>query len=297
MKIIINIITFFLINSIVISQNFKEEFDNFSKAKDTTKQLEILKLWEEKEPKNPELFTCYFNYYLGKSINELVTITTDQPNGLSLELKDSSGQVAGYFGNEVSYEKYFFSKAIEKIDQGILLYPNRLDMRFGKIHTLGQVEDWGKFTDEIIKTINYSKINNNKWTWTNNESGEYDKDFLLSSIQDYQRTLFDTEEDSLLINMRKIAEEILKFYPQHIESLSNISITYLIKKEYDKGIEVLLKALDINPKDGIVLSNIGQGYKLKGDKVNAIKYYEKMLVLDDQNFVDFAKEQITILKK
>lgn len=297
MKNIVIILAIFLCLNVAFSQNYKSDFDKYSKENNTTKQIEILKKWEEKEPTNPELFTSYFNYFLRKSREELVSITKNQPKGESLVLEDSTGKLAGYIGSEITYEKKFIKKAIEKIDQGILLHPNRLDMRFGKIYILGEIEDWQNFSDEIIKTIKYSKINNNEWTWTNNEKGEYNKDFLLGSVQDYQKTLFNTEKDELLLYMRLIAEEILKIYPNHIESLSNISITYLIKGDYDKGIEVLLKALEINPKDGVILRNIGQGYKLKGDKANAIKIYEKMLVLDDQDSIDFAKEQIEMLKK
>jgi len=88
--------------------------------------------------------------------------------------------------------------------------------------------------------------------------------FFLS-IQSYQLRLYNTGNDDLLENMREIANEVLKHYPNHIPSLSNISISYLVTGKFDKGIETLLKAEKINPKDFIVLSNIAHGYNLKGD--------------------------------
>jgi len=84
-----------------------------------------------------------------------------------------------------------------------------------------------------MKTIDYSVINDNQWTWANNENQENGKDFFLSSLQDYQVQLYNTGNDDLLLNMREIANEVLKFYPNHIESLSNLSITYLLTGEYD----------------------------------------------------------------
>lgn len=99
------------------------------------------------------------------------------------------------------------------------------------------------------------------------------------------------------MNMRTIAQEVLKYYPNHVESLSNLSITYLLTKDYDKGLEALLKAETIKPKDGIVLSNIAQAYKLKGDIQNARSYYEKMLLLEDPQAVAFAKQQMSQLNK
>ncbi len=80
--------------------------------------------------------------------------------------------------------------------------------------------------------------------------------------------------------MREIANKVLEFYPNHIESLSNLSITYLLTGEFDKGIESLLKAEKINPKDYIVLGNIAQGYKMKGNKKKAVEYYKKAVKFD-----------------
>jgi tetratricopeptide (TPR) repeat protein len=97
--------------------------------------------------------------------------------------------------------------------------------------------------------------------------------------------------------MRTIAQEILKYYPNHIESLSNLSITYLLTGEYNKGIEPLLKAEKIDPKDAIVLGNIAQGYKLKGDKETEIEYYEKVIKYGDERSIAYAKQQIQELKK
>ncbi|AKP52902.1 tetratricopeptide repeat protein [Cyclobacterium amurskyense] len=291
------IIAFSILTNLCFGQDYKTEFDKLCQEGDTTKQIELLTKWESEDPKNPELFTSYFNYYFLKSRQEFISMSTNQPNGESLQLQDSTGQVAGFLGSEMVYNTEILQKGLDKIDQGIKLYPNRLDMRFGKIYALGQAEDWENFTNEIVKTIQYSKNNNNEWTWTFNEKRENGKEFFLSSIQDYQLNLYETENDDLLKNMRTIAEEILKIYPDHIESLSNISITHLLTGEYDKGIEALLIAEKIDPKDGIVLSNIAHGYKLKGDIENSIKYYEKMLKLDDPRAVDFAKQQIEALKK
>jgi len=297
MKKTLSILVFSILTNLCFGQDYKTQFDQLFQEGDTIKQLKLLTKWELKDPKNPELFTSYFNYYFQKSRQEFVSMTSNQPKSESLKLQDSTGQVAGFLGSEIVFNTEILQKGLDKIDQGIKLYPNRLDMRFGKIYALGQTEDWENFTNEIVKTIQHSKKNNNEWTWTFNEKRENSKEFFLGSIQDYQLNLYETENDDLLKNMRTIAEEILKIYPDHIESLSNISITYLLTGEYDKGIEALLKAEKIDPNDAIVLSNIAHGYKLKGDIENSLNYYKKMLKLDDQRAVEFAKQQIEILRK
>ena len=71
-----------------------------------------------------------------KSHQEILALTTDQPNGESLVLKDSLNQTAGFLGSQIHYDQTELKKGLNKIDEGIKLYPNRLDMRFGKIYAL-----------------------------------------------------------------------------------------------------------------------------------------------------------------
>lgn len=295
-KILVTLIAI-LISQIGFSQDYHSEFQKYCQTNDTINQLKVLTEWKSTNPKDAELFTSYFNYHFMKSRQEVLALSTDKPNGEGFVLKDSLNKTAGYLGSKIYYKQTELKKGLDKIDEGIKLYPNRLDMRFGKIYALGQIPNWKYFTSEIIKTIKYSAKNNNNWTWTNN--GKYDggkKEFLLD-IQNYQLQLYNTGNDELLKNMREIANEILKYYPNHIESLSNLSITYLLTGEYDKGIEPLLRAEKINPKDYIVLSNIAQGYKLKGDKEKAITYYEKVVEFGDDRAKEYAKQQIIELKK
>ena len=297
MKKIFGTLIVILISQIGFSQDYQSEFQKYCETNDTINQLKTLKKWQSENPKDAELYTSYFNYHFMKSRQEVIALTADQPNGKSLILKDSLNQNVGFLGSQIHYNKAELKKGLEKIDEGIKLYPNRLDMRFGKIYVFGQIPDWENFTSEILKTIEYSVKNKNNWTWTNNEKFDgNEKEFLLS-IQDYQYQLYNTGEDSLLKNMREIAMKVLEYYQNHVESLSNLSVTYLLTGEYDKGIEPLLRAEKINPKDYIVLGNIAQGYKLKGDKKKAIEYYEKTAELGDEKAKEFAKQQIAELKQ
>ena len=283
--------------NICFGQDFQKEFNKYFDVKDTLKQTEILVQWEKSNPKDPELFTSYFNYFFQKAKQELISLTTEKPKGENFVLTDSLSNTAGYIGSEISYIEDILQQGMNKIDEGITLYPNRLDMRFGKIYVLGQMKNWQQFTDEIVKAIQYSKINNNQWTWTNNEKRSDGQDFFLSSLQDYQLDLYNTEDDNLLPYMRTIANEILKIYPKHVESLSNLAVTYLLTEQYEEGIKALLRAEKINPKDCVVLGNIAHGYKLQGDKKNAVKYYQKLIKYGKEKDVQYAKQQIKELQK
>lgn len=297
MRQFIALLTIILCANLSVAQDYPSDFQKYHQKGDTLKQWEVLTKWEKTDPKNAELFTSYFNYYYQTARKEGISMSTDKPKGDGFVIQDSLGQTVGYLGSHTHFDKKTIQKGFEKINKGIELYPNRLDMRYGKIHVYGQIEDWESFTNEIISTIQYSEKNKNEWTWTNNEIVEDGVNFMLSSIQDYQLQLFYTEDDELLKNMRSIAQEILKLYPNHIESLSNISVTYLLTGDYKNGIETLLRAEKIDPKDVVIIANIAHGYKLSGNKEMSIKYYEKMIEHGNEDEKSFARQQIFMLKE
>jgi len=297
MKEIMSVLTCCILVSISFGQDYKKQFDQLCLAKDTIKQKELLLKWQSEDPDNPELYTSFFNYYYFASRQELLSVLSRPSGEDNIHISDSTGQTVGFLGSKFFYYHDLLQKAFTWSDEGIEMYPNRLDMRFGKIYALGEVEDWEDFTDEIVETLRVSQKNNNEWTWTYNEEREDGEEFLLGSVQHYQNMLYSNENDDLLENMRTIAEEVLKYYPQNIESLSNLSVTYFLTEEYEKGIEALLKAEALNSDDDIVIANIAHGYRMSGDTDKSIAYYEKLLKSKDSEAVEYAKRLLEDLRK
>ncbi len=284
----------------VYAQSFKQQYVGFLSKKDTASLRLLLTEWAKTDSNNPELFIAYFNYYVLKSKQEII-ILGQNPKGndvLQVMDKDSSKKepLAYLYGNK-RYDPEYLNQGFDWIDKGIKLFPNRLDMRFGKTYMLGEIEDYENFTQEIIKAVNYSSVNQNNWVWKDDKPLDKPKEFLLSNIQTYQIQLYNTNNDDLLLNMKRIAEAVLNLYPDHIESLSNLSIVYMLQKNYDEALTVLLKAEKLNTKDHIVLNNIAHAYKQKGDKKNAVKYYELSMKYGDDEQKVFAQKQIADLKK
>lgn len=288
-----------ILSNQVSGQKFKEQFNAFISKKDTVGQLQLLEKWELSNSNDPELYVAYFNFYVINSKKEVMTLGQNPKGKKGFKIMDqdtANKEPVAYMYGDSYYEPKSLSKGFEWINKGIEKHPNRLDMRFGKTYLFGQLEDYEKFTIEIIKTIDYSNVNKNNWTWADSKPLNDPKELMLKSIQDYQNQLYNTENDSLLNNMKRIAEAVLMYYPDHIESLSNMSVVFMLQKQYDKALEPLLKAEKLNPKDFIVLSNIAQAYKLKGDNSNAIKYYKLTLKYGDKQAIQYAKEQIDKLK-
>lgn len=257
---------------------------------------QLLNDWRAVSPNDPERYTSEFNYFIFKSRREIIAIQGSGSNTESFSITDSAGKVVGFLTNSVYYDSVYFEKALSVIEEGIKNHPDRLDMRFGKIYALGEAADYSRFTHEVIRTINHSVSNKNKWWWGNTamEDGE---DALLGNVQSYLAQLYNTEDDSLLVNMVEIGELALAHYPKNIEILSTTAVALLLLNNYEKAIDYLKMAEQINPEDYIVLNNIAQAYKLMGDKDNAIKYYELTAQYGDDQAKYESQQNISRLKQ
>lgn len=291
------ITTAFLLASFqLFSQDFASQYKALESAKDTTGQVKLLTAWEATSPKDPELFIAYFNYYIKKSMTEVVSMDPSPKENNTFVVTDTgSGKPVAYLNASVKYNSEVLQKGFEYINRGIALYPTRLDMRFGNIYMLGQAENYPEFTKEIITIIDFDNKINHEWLWKQGEPLEDAKDFFLGSLQDYINTIYETENDNLLPLMRQISEAVIRYYPDHVESLSNIAITYLIAEEYEKALPFLLHAERASPQDIIVLNNIAEAYKRLGDKVNAKAYFEKIIRYGNKDEAREAKQSIKSL--
>jgi tetratricopeptide (TPR) repeat protein len=294
---IILLFAFFTFPNVVFGQSKFEKFKQLYAIKDTTKIKMLLREWESANPNDPEFYTCAFNYYYSISKEEVLSLQNKNPNKDSYQLTDSTGKVAGYLTSNLGYNEARLKTAFGYIDKGIAKFPNRLDMRFGKIYLLGEFGEYRKFSDEILKTIEYSVTIKNKWLWTENNEKDDAENFMLSTVQAYLKQLFDANDDSLLTNMIQIGETTLKYYPKNVEILSTTAVAFMLTQKYDKAIVYLKQAEFIDPKDCIVLNNIAHTYKLIGDKANSIKYYKLMEKYGDQRTKQQAESNIKQLEK
>ncbi len=274
-----------------------DEYNVLANKKDTVAQQAMLKKWEKKGANDPDFYVAAFNYYVNHGRKEVLSLQKEQLKGESLVISDSDGNEAGYIGGTIMYDPHDVKKALDYINNGISKFPDRLDLRFGKTYLLGETGDWQAFTNEILAAIDHSSKVSNKWKWKGGGPLEDPKNFMLSSIQSYVNQIYTTEDDSLLPYMEQIAQRVLKYYPDHVESLSNLSLVYMIQGQPDKALPPLLKAEKIDPTDMIVIGNIAHCYKMKGDTTNALKYYENMVKNGDADSKEFAAGQIAKMKK
>lgn len=275
----------------ILAQNYKQEFEKLCEQGDTLKQKKLLEKWEKGRPNDAELYIAYFNFYVSRSKTEIVT-KVPHPDA---DKKPKAKKQAGYT-SEIGYRPEPLARGFKYINAGIAKYPDRLDMRFGKVYMLGETYKYAALTQELVNVLNYSTTIENKWRWTDNKFLEKPEEFMLSAIQEYVATIYNSGK-SQADNMKEIAETVLKYYPKHVESLSDLGIVYTMKGDLNMALRYFLKATAIEPKDYIVLNNIANIYNKKKDTTNAVKYYEQALKYGDTEAKELANKELKRLNR
>jgi len=260
----------------VNAQSHKADFIKALNANNMTKAEEILKAWDFANSNDPELYIAYFNFYSIKS--------------------QDSGQLSAT-GYDVKYSK----QALDFITEGIERFPTRFDMRIAKLALLRILKNYPAYVEEVLNMIRYSKrIENN---WKREEYMILDKadNMFYDAVFDSQVFLYSKRDPNLYPYIIRISEEMLKYYPQHIQSVLSVSTVFIAQKEYDKSVDILTKALVIEPENAIVMFHLANVYNQKGDKVKAKKYYELMIANcqdneEEEKLKESAKKRLLELK-
>jgi Flp pilus assembly protein TadD len=93
-----------------------------------------------------------------------------------------------------------------------------------------------------------------------------------------------------------LCEHIIKAFPDHPYAYNNLAALSRVQKDDAGSLRYLLLALSKDPKDALVLMNVGDAYARAGDEAKAREHYEKALKFGDKETKADAKKALAKLK-
>ena len=295
------VLFFILLVSFRIFADYKSEYDNLLSARNLEGIAALLPKWEKAEPKNPELYIAYFNYYLLKgqrSTHSLDTYKKDNTNSLAL-VDQKTNKIAGYLNNNIWYEKEDVDKALSYLEKGLKFGKNRLDMYFGRIHILGEIGEYEKQSQKIIEVLKLGKEINHKWLWSMNEviPSSKSEHFFLISINEYYKALLQKSEPKTFLAAEKACAAQLKLYPKDVEVHNYLALAYIGQGKIQEALNVLLKADKLAKEDYTILFNMASCYETLKQYDKAKECYLRIKKNPDKQVQDMADQKLSELKK
>jgi tetratricopeptide (TPR) repeat protein len=223
----------------------------------------LLEEWEKAEPKNPEMFIGYFNYYVNSGAEKVTEVFSD------------GGRQ--FMGSRTRYNNEDVYKGIQYLDRGLAAAPDRLDMYWGKIEILMAINDFAKAGDTLYDLIGLSPKHNNKWRLANNQPVQNGREYFLDYINRYFTRCTDQNTEDSMNAAKRCSEREIEVYPKSTYGYNNLAVYYVYSDKIQDALNTLLKAETVNGKDGIILLNIGRMYIELDNKAKAREYFNKVL--------------------
>ncbi len=254
----------------------------------------LLEDWEKDFPKDPEMFIAWFNYYLNRNVSSGMSLQENPPpSGEHLAITDpDTGEIMGYMCDSTTYDPEDTGMAIARLNRGLALAPDRLDMHFGKIHILQEIGDYATEAEALMACLSRSAENGNAWLWSRNEPLEEGFSFLVNNIQDYYSLWLNVGSDETLDALKEVSSLQMDLYPDHVYAYNNIAFSFLLRGSLEEGLAYLLQAEELNPDDVIVLNNIALCYVNLDDRESARRYFERLLDYPDEVERAYVEERL-----
>lgn len=224
------------------ASEYKESFYRLLDT-DLAQADSLLRVWERNDPDNPEIYPARFNFYLRGAMKSGITDPVES------------------IQEQIVWDDSLVNKALEIIDQGISLYPDRLDFRFGRATVCGMTDDWEGVTDTGISIIDRARDNKCRWLWSDNEVLQPDSAsaVMLDGLHDYERQLAVAGQSQQLLDTN------LKYYPSDPIALTLKSALTYEAGEQKEAISLMELAYLAAPDDPLIADNLAYMYFAAND--------------------------------
>jgi tetratricopeptide (TPR) repeat protein len=245
------------------------------------------------------LYVCYANYYTNLAKKEVIKMTTvpPQPGEESFAINDSLGNVVGYLRGETIMDDVLSAQSLMWLNKGIARFPRRLDLLFGKVYLFGKMVRYDSFSTTILSAIEKSVDNQFEWQWSKGVELQDGKQFLFSTCQDYIAQLFNSEDSLALLWIEPISLALLEIDPKNVPCTSNLAVANMMLQRWEEALIHLAKAHALDPKDDVVLANMGYCNLQLRNKAQAKKFYNLLKKSAEPEYKKLAKEMLQLVKQ
>ena len=227
-------------------------------------------------------------YKLGKGDDQAIPIQ-DQKTGKTVgQITDGPPQI----------DRPKMLKAIDCLNHGVQVAPQRLDIFTGRAHLYRLM---GDLKCELKALESLSSDPKPKDGHFEDGPGKTMKknlaDYQVEMLNTYAREHYEKETTYDDNAGAQVAQLLIRKFPKYAQGYNLMAAAASFKGDWKGSVQWLDKALTVAPADSLVWANKGYGLNKLKDWTGARKCYEKVLLLNnDPGMVQTAKEELKKLK-
>jgi tetratricopeptide (TPR) repeat protein len=285
----------FMSIGLAAEQDYAARFKELREQKADAQIEPLLNEWREKRPNDPDAWITSANYYFNQ---RQVVISTKKPQKGDFSLTDKKTEKQA---GSISFEsdEAATKRAADLLQKATTKFPDRLDIWCGLAFVYQESGDFDSEFLTLQRMVSYAREHLAQLRWLNGENLPEPADHFipgkLHSYGMYYEKKENPEDDKRFL---KIATFAAEQFPDHPYAFNDVALYYSIAGDNAKTREWLEKANRIDPKDTLVLMNLGQICSKLGDNRSARKWYQEVLKVDPEGeYALQAKDALAKLKK
>jgi tetratricopeptide (TPR) repeat protein len=279
------------------AEDYAGRFKQLDQKADGVQIDSLLDEWRAKQPNDPDAWITSANYYFNQSVGPIISTKKAEKDDFVLK-NEKNGKDAG----SISFKPNVAAtsrNAASILQEATTKFPDRLDIWCG---LSWMYQEGGDFDNELAalkKMVAYVREHPSDLKWLKGEKlpapvDEFVPDKLHSYAIYYEKKE-NPEDDKRFFQLATFSAEQ---FPNHPYAFNDLAVYYSIKGDNGKTREWLEKANKIDPKDTLVMTNLGYVCSKLGDNAAARKWYEAVIKAEpDGEHAERAKQALAKLKK
>ena len=288
----------FSLGGLAKAEDYAARFKQLRDQKAPDAQVDsLLDEWRAKQPNDPDAWITSANYYFNQSVGTY--ISTDPHDKGKYTLTDQkTGKKAGTILSKPGVVQTS-RNAADILQEATTKFPDRLDIWCGLAFMYQEGGDFENEFATLKKMVAYAREHPDGLKWLKGEPIPEPADKFvpekLHSYGTYYGKKENAEDDKRFLQIATFSSEQ---YPNHPYAFNDVAVYYSINHDNAKTREWLEKAHQADPRDALVMYNLGKISADMGDKAAARKWYEEAIKADPQgDHVDKAKAALKKMKK
>jgi len=262
--------------------DFFAQFEEVKSKKDVQAAEQFLADSYEANKADPEYFVVAANYWWNLGNEVRISTAPTKPGGFAIT-DPKTGKEVGSIGSFADTHPEFREKAISLLSEATTAFPQRADIALG----LAYIQRESGKDDDCVQTLNafldrIVEHSTRDLTWKKDgKFPEAPDKFLPESIHPHATAFYRAETKEGDARCRTLLDHLIRAFPDHPYAY-NLMAALCRSQNDDAGcLRYLKTAYEKNPKDTIVLMNLGDAYARSGDKRNAKAMFERASKVGD----------------
>jgi Tfp pilus assembly protein PilF len=258
-------------------------FEKLLNASDLSAAQKKLNEWEAASPTDVELAVAWGNYYARAGSLPIQVYAGErndrnvEPNhGSAYQLtKPGTTEPVGILDARPRHSEESLRLAVGRLQDAVTTYPQRADIWMGIAHVQLMQQDHDAALETLSRYAQYAHDHAGKMLWRYDEPlKEKMSEFIPGKLHSYAVQGMDEETTAGREFLLKVARLAQRLYPQHPYAYNDEAAYYNYMEDDAQVLKCLARALEVRPKDALVMMNMAATYKNMKNWDKAAEYYK-----------------------